>query len=39
VTRKHRLLIFSVLVNNYSGSGVAVRRKVERLLHTIREKY
>ena len=39
VTRKDRLLIFSVLVNNYSGSGVAVRRKVEHLLHAIREKY
>jgi D-alanyl-D-alanine carboxypeptidase/D-alanyl-D-alanine-endopeptidase (penicillin-binding protein 4) len=39
VTRTSRLLIFSVLVNNYSGSGTAVRRKVESLLHTIREKY
>jgi D-alanyl-D-alanine carboxypeptidase/D-alanyl-D-alanine-endopeptidase (penicillin-binding protein 4) len=39
VTHTNRLLIFSVLVNNYSGSGTALRRKVERLLHAIREKY
>ncbi|HZE85207.1 MAG TPA: D-alanyl-D-alanine carboxypeptidase [Puia sp.] len=39
VTRKARLLIFSVLVNNYSGSGVTVRRKIEALIHAIREKY
>jgi D-alanyl-D-alanine carboxypeptidase/D-alanyl-D-alanine-endopeptidase (penicillin-binding protein 4) len=39
VTKKNRLLIFSILVNNYSGGATAIRRKVEKLLETIREKY
>jgi len=39
ITRKDRLLIFSVLVNNYSGSGVTVRRKIEHLIEEIRGKY
>jgi D-alanyl-D-alanine carboxypeptidase/D-alanyl-D-alanine-endopeptidase (penicillin-binding protein 4) len=39
ITRKDHLLIFSVLVNNYSGSGVAVRRKIEHLIQEIRGKY
>lgn len=37
VTKKGHLLIFSVLVNNYTGSGVAVRRQMEKLIHRIRD--
>jgi len=37
-TKKEKLLIFSVLVNNNIGAGT-VRRRVEHLLHTIRERY
>lgn len=39
VTKKNRLLIFSILVNNHSGGATAVRRKIERLVEAIREKY
>ncbi|HEX2608355.1 MAG TPA: D-alanyl-D-alanine carboxypeptidase [Flavisolibacter sp.] len=38
-TRKDRLLIFSVLVNNHQGSAVRVRRKVEQFIKAIRERY
>ncbi len=37
-TRKNRLLIFSILVNNYNGSGTAVRKAVEKYVEYIREK-
>lgn len=37
VTKKDRLLIFSILINN--NSDPAVRRKIERFLEGIREKY
>ena len=39
ITRKNKLLIFSILNNNYEGSTVAVRRKVEKFLQQIRKKY
>lgn len=39
LTRKGHLLIFSILVNNYNGSATAIRRRMERLIHTIRDKY
>ncbi|HEY4336992.1 MAG TPA: D-alanyl-D-alanine carboxypeptidase, partial [Puia sp.] len=39
ITVKGRLLIFSVLVNNYSGGGTAVRKDVETLIHAIRQRY
>ncbi len=39
VTEKGRLLIFSVLVNNNNGSATAVRRQIEKLIHTIRQRY
>jgi D-alanyl-D-alanine carboxypeptidase/D-alanyl-D-alanine-endopeptidase (penicillin-binding protein 4) len=39
ITKKGRLLIFSVLINNHRGNGVAIRKDVERLLRRIREKY
>jgi D-alanyl-D-alanine carboxypeptidase/D-alanyl-D-alanine-endopeptidase (penicillin-binding protein 4) len=39
VTKKDRLLIFSILVNNYSGGATTIRRKVEKLVEAIRAKY
>jgi serine-type D-Ala-D-Ala carboxypeptidase/endopeptidase (penicillin-binding protein 4) len=39
ITKKGHLLIFSVLVNNYTGSGAAVRRQMEKLIHRIRDTY
>jgi D-alanyl-D-alanine carboxypeptidase/D-alanyl-D-alanine-endopeptidase (penicillin-binding protein 4) len=39
ITKKGHLLIFSILVNNYTGSGVAVRRRMEKLIHRIRDTY
>ena len=38
-TRSGRLLLFSVLINNYTGSGTVVRRQVEKLIHRIRDTY
>lgn len=38
-TRKNKLLIFSVLINNHNGNAVAVRRSVEAFLTGIRNKY
>ncbi|MHA4808218.1 D-alanyl-D-alanine carboxypeptidase [Flavitalea flava] len=37
ITKKDRLLLFSVLINNHNDP--AVRRKIERLIHLIRDKY
>jgi D-alanyl-D-alanine carboxypeptidase/D-alanyl-D-alanine-endopeptidase (penicillin-binding protein 4) len=39
ITQKGRLLIFSLLINNYTGSGTTVRRQMEKLIHRIRETY
>jgi D-alanyl-D-alanine carboxypeptidase/D-alanyl-D-alanine-endopeptidase (penicillin-binding protein 4) len=39
VTEKGRLLIFSVMVNNNSGSASVVRRQIEKLIHTIRQRF
>ena len=39
VTKKNKLLIFSVLANNYQTSATPVRRVVEKFLKNIREKY
>jgi serine-type D-Ala-D-Ala carboxypeptidase/endopeptidase (penicillin-binding protein 4) len=39
ITKKGHLLIFSILVNNYTGSGVIVRRQMEKLIHKIRDEY
>lgn len=38
-TKKNKLLIFSVLVNNHLGSAAKVRRSVEKFIERIREKY
>lgn len=38
-TRKNKLILFSVLVNNHNGNAVAVRRTVEAFITNIRNKY
>ena len=38
-TRKNKLLVFSVLVNNHHGSATAIRRRVEIFLSDIRARY
>lgn len=38
-TKKNRLLIFSVLVNNHHSSAVDIRRAVEKFLIGIRERH
>ena len=38
-TRKGKLLLFSILVNQFIGSGTSVRHTVEKYLEDIRAKY
>jgi D-alanyl-D-alanine carboxypeptidase/D-alanyl-D-alanine-endopeptidase (penicillin-binding protein 4) len=38
-TKKNKLLIFSVLINNHSGNAVTIRRKLEAFLTGIRNRY
>ena len=38
-TKKDKLLIFSILVNNHQASATDVRRAVEKFLQGIRNKY
>ena len=38
-TKKNKLLIFSVLVNNHQASATAVRRAVEKFIEDVRNKY
>lgn len=38
-TKKNKLLIFSVLINNHSGNAVAIRQKLEAFLTGIRNRY
>jgi D-alanyl-D-alanine carboxypeptidase/D-alanyl-D-alanine-endopeptidase (penicillin-binding protein 4) len=37
-TARNKLLVFSVLVNNFQGSATEVRRAVESFLHEVRRK-
>ncbi|MEO6721202.1 MAG: D-alanyl-D-alanine carboxypeptidase, partial [Ferruginibacter sp.] len=39
ITKKNKLLIFSVLANNYQTGATPIRRAVEKFLMGIREKY
>lgn len=39
ITKKNHLLLFSILINNYIGSGVTVRRNMEKWIHKVREMY
>ena len=38
-TKKNKLLIFSVLINNHNGSATTIRRKVEEFLEDVRNRY
>jgi D-alanyl-D-alanine carboxypeptidase/D-alanyl-D-alanine-endopeptidase (penicillin-binding protein 4) len=38
-TKSGHELVFSVLINNYTGSGAAVRRQMEKMIHRIRDTY
>lgn len=38
-TRKNKLFVFSVIVNNHHSNTTAIRRKVEAFLEGIRDKY
>jgi D-alanyl-D-alanine carboxypeptidase/D-alanyl-D-alanine-endopeptidase (penicillin-binding protein 4) len=38
-TRKNKLLVFSILVNNHQASATDVRRAVEKFIQEIRKKY
>lgn len=38
-TKKNKLLIFSVLVNNHRSSATNIRKGVEKFIQTIRNKY
>lgn len=39
ITKKDHLYLFSVLVNNYTGSGVALRKEIEKWVHGVRDRY
>ena len=39
ITKKNKLLVFSVLANNYKTGATPVRRAVEKFLVDLREKY
>jgi serine-type D-Ala-D-Ala carboxypeptidase/endopeptidase (penicillin-binding protein 4) len=39
MTKKNHLLLFSILINNYIGSGVTVRRQMEQWVHHVRNEY
>jgi D-alanyl-D-alanine carboxypeptidase/D-alanyl-D-alanine-endopeptidase (penicillin-binding protein 4) len=39
ITKKNKLLIFSILVNNYGTGATPVRRAVEKFIKGLREKY
>lgn len=38
-TRRNKLLIFSVLINNHSSSAITIRRRIEEFLTGIRNRY
>ncbi len=38
-TKKNKLLIFSVLVNNHNASAISVRREVEKFIEGVRNKF
>src|SRR6185312_4527294 len=38
-TRKNKLLIFSILVNNHRGSATTIRKGIEQFIQNIRDNY
>jgi D-alanyl-D-alanine carboxypeptidase/D-alanyl-D-alanine-endopeptidase (penicillin-binding protein 4) len=39
ITKKNKLLVFSLLANNYQTSATQVRKAVEEFLRGVRERY
>ncbi|UAY51892.1 D-alanyl-D-alanine carboxypeptidase [Ferruginibacter albus] len=39
ITKKNKLLIFSILVNNFQGDATHVKRAIEQFLENIRDRY
>ena len=39
ITRKNKLLIFSILVNNHQASATDIRKAIEKFVHGIRVNY
>lgn len=37
ITKKGHLYIFSILVNNYTGNGTALRKEIEKWIHQVRD--
>lgn len=37
ISKKNKLLLFSVMINNYDGGGRAGRRAIEKFIHLVRE--
>jgi D-alanyl-D-alanine carboxypeptidase/D-alanyl-D-alanine-endopeptidase (penicillin-binding protein 4) len=38
-SKKNRLLIFSILLNNHHGNGIVIRKAIEKFIENIRNKY
>jgi serine-type D-Ala-D-Ala carboxypeptidase/endopeptidase (penicillin-binding protein 4) len=38
-TKKNKLLLFSVLVNNHTGSATSIRQGIEKFIQTVRDKF
>ncbi len=38
-TKKNKLLVFSILVNNHQSSAASVRRAIEKLIHSVRKRF
>ena len=36
-TKKNKMLLFSVIINNYTGSGRSGRQAIEKLMRQVRE--
>ena len=36
ITKKNKLLLFSIMINNYSGSGRAGRKAIEKFILDVR---
>ena len=38
-TKKNKLLLFSILVNNHTGSATSIRQGIEKFIQTVRNKF
>jgi D-alanyl-D-alanine carboxypeptidase/D-alanyl-D-alanine-endopeptidase (penicillin-binding protein 4) len=39
ITKKSHILLFSILINNHTAGGAAIRKDIEKLIEMIRERY